>query len=214
MGGAKEGTIKAHKELIHPKAIARQAAQRARNKLSLEWIAEASARAQQRLLELPEFKAARVVGLYRARPREVATDLMLAACRAAGKTVLLPAWQKERDAYGLARWDEGAPLKSGMYGIEEPAQAEWVPGARVDFIVVTALAFDAYGFRLGHGGGHFDRLLADVSGTKTCLAFECQKMTAVPTETHDVPVDAIATEKALYRAPGRLRYADPELLKK
>lgn len=200
--------------MINPKAVARQAAQRARNKLSLEWIAAASGRAQQELLDLPEFQAAEVVGLYRARLREVATDALLAACRAAGKTVVLPAWMKERDVYGLARWDEGAPLRAGMYNIEEPVEKVWVSGGEVDFIVVTALGFDRHGFRLGHGGGHFDRLLSGVRGVKACLAFECQKMTAVPVESHDVPVDVIATEKALYRAPGRLAYADPHELKK
>ncbi len=199
--------------MINPKAVARQAAQRARNKLALAWIAEASARAQQRLLDLPEFAASRVVALYRARPREVSTDALLAACRAAGKTVLLPAWNKERDAYGLARWDADAPLRAGLYGIEEPVERIWVPGADVDFIVVTALAFDVYGFRLGHGGGHFDRLLVEVRGFKACLAFECQKLTAVPTEPHDVPVHAVATERTLYRAPQGLEDADPHLLK-
>ncbi|MCS6771777.1 MAG: 5-formyltetrahydrofolate cyclo-ligase [Kiritimatiellae bacterium] len=199
---------------MNPKAVARQAAQRIRNKLSFEWIAEASIRAQQRLLDLPEFQRAKTVALYRPRPREVATDLLLAACRKEAKTVLLPAWDKERGEYRLARWNEGAPLQSGLYGIEEPVERIWVPGSETDFIVVTALAFDIYGFRLGHGGGHFDRLLADVRGTKACLAFECQKLTAVPVEPHDVQLDVIATEKALYRAPARLVYADPEALRK
>lgn len=199
--------------MIDAKAVARQAAQRVRNKLSFEWIAQASERAQQRILELPEFQRARVVALYRALPREVATDALVAACRAGAKTVLLPAWNKERGAYGLARWDEGMPLRAGMYGIEEPVDRVWVPASEVDFIAVTCLAFDEYGFRLGHGGGHFDRLLAEVRGTKACLAFECQKLTAVPVESHDIQVDVIATEKALYRAPARLTYADPTALK-
>ncbi len=214
MGGVEEGTIKTQKELIEPKTIARQFAQRVRNKLASEWIAGASARAQERVLVLPEFQSARSVALYRARPREVATDRILAACRAAGKEVLLPAWDRERNAYGLARWPEGAPLRAGHYGIEEPIEAAWAPGEQVDFILVTALSFDPYGFRLGHGGGHFDRLLAETAGFKLCMAFECQKVTAVPTEPHDVPVDAISTEKALYRAPARLAYADPHALKK
>lgn len=200
--------------MINPKAIARQFAQRVRNKLAFEWMAGASVRAQERVLALPEFQAARTVALYRARPREVATDRLLAMCRAAKKDVLLPAWAKDRDAYGLARWQEGAPLRNGHYGIEEPLELQWVPGAAVDFIVVTALSFDLYGFRLGHGGGHFDRLLAESSGFKLCLAFECQKVTAVPTESHDVPVDAVITEKAVYRAPARLVYADPDELRK
>ncbi len=166
------------------------------------------------MIALPEFQAARVVAVYRARPREVGTDRVVAACRAAGKTVLLPAWIKAEAVYGLARWDDGAPLRTGLYGIEEPANPQWVSGDEVDFIAVTALAFDRYGFRLGHGGGHFDRLLAGVRGTKACLAFECQKLVATPTESHDVPVDVVVTEKAVYRAPARLAFADPHELKK
>ena len=200
--------------MIDPKSIARQFAQRVRNKLAFEWMAEASVRAQERVLAMPEFQSAQTVALYRARPREVATDLLIAACRAAKKDVLLPAWAKDRDAYGFVRWPEESPLRPGHYGIEEPVELRWVPGAQVDFAVVTALSFDPYGFRLGHGGGHFDRLLADTAGFKLCLAFECQKVTAVPTDSHDVPVDAVVTEKALYRAPARLLYADPHELKK
>lgn len=214
MGRVEEADIGTHtKELIDPKAIARQAAQRVRNKLAFSWMAEASRIAQRRLMELPEFQQAHTVALYRPLPREVATDDLLAACRSAGKRVLLPAWHSGHGAYALARWDEGAPLKAGRYGIEEPAELTWVSPAEVDFIVVTALAFDIYGFRLGHGGGHFDRLLAAVRGTKACLAFECQKLAAVPVEAHDEPVHYIATEKALYRAPPNLKYADPQALR-
>lgn len=192
--------------------MARQVAQRVRNKLSLAWIHEAGARIQQEVLQLEEFREARTVGLYLARPREVGTDLLIEAGRAAGQRICLPAYQKEPGCYGMARWDAGSPLRTGLFGIAEPQAPVWVPMSEIDLMIVTALAFDECGWRLGHGGGYFDRLLAGHAGRKLCLAFECQRLTAVPCEEHDVPVELIVTEQRMYRAPGRLAYADPHAL--
>jgi 5-formyltetrahydrofolate cyclo-ligase len=193
--------------------VARQAAQRIRNKLSLEWIREAGEQIQRTVLELPEVRAARAIGLYLALPREVATDRILEAARQRGQAIALPAWQKSEGVYGMARWEAGSALSQGHYGIQEPAEPGWLAMAEIDVMIVTCLAFDRNGWRLGHGGGHFDRLLAAHPGLKLCLAFECQKLVATPCEEHDVPVDVIVTERATYRAPGGLTYADPEAWK-
>lgn len=193
--------------------MARQAAQRLRNKMSLEWIREAGLRVQQTVLELPEVQTARSIGLYLAMPREVATDRLIETARRRGQWLALPAWRKDSGIYGMARWDEGAPLAEGHYGIREPADPQWVSMADLDVMIVTCLAFDANGWRLGHGGGHFDRLLAAHPGAKICLAFEGQKLVATPCEEHDVPVHLVVTERAVYRAPARLAYADPEAWK-
>ncbi len=193
--------------------MARQAAQRARNKLSLEWIREAGDQIQHAVLELPEIKAARTLGVYLALPREVATDRIIETARQRGQALALPTWQKREGIYGMARWEAGTTLTQGHYGIQEPAQPEWLDMAEIDVMIVTCLAFDLNGWRLGHGGGHFDRLLAAHPGCKLCLAFECQKMLAAPCEEHDVPVNLVVTERAVYRAPGGLTYADPEAWK-
>ena len=162
------------------------------------------------MLSLEAFRRARSVGLYLACPREVATDAIIAACRSQGKTVCVPAMRKDEQRYAMSRWDEGVPLRNGAYGIREPAEPAWVPTSSLDIVLVTALAFDESGWRLGHGGGHFDRLLADHPGVRICLAFECQKLTAVPCEAHDVPVHVVVTERAVYHAPPHLSYADPD----
>lgn len=194
--------------------VARQAAQRLRNKMSLEWTREAGLRIQQTVLDLPEMKAARGVGLYLATPREVATDLIVESVRSRGQLLALPAWRKDSGSYGMARWDKDAPLAQGHYGIPEPVDPAWVSMAELDVMIVTCLAFDPNGWRLGHGGGHFDRLLAAHSGAKICLAFEGQKLVAVPCEEHDIPVHLVVTERAIYRAPAGLTYADPEAWKR
>ncbi len=193
--------------------MARQVAQRARNKLSLEWIRETGNQIQQTVLSLPEVQTARTIGLYLALPREVATDRIIETARQRDQRLALPAWRKEDGFYGLASWEAGATLSQGHYGIQEPAQPVWIPATKIDVMIVTCLGFDTLGWRLGHGGGHFDRLLAGHPGTKICLAFECQKMTATPCEEHDVPVNLVVTERAIYSAPDRLIFADPEAWK-
>jgi 5-formyltetrahydrofolate cyclo-ligase len=198
---------------IDAKAVARQAAQRIRNKLAPTWIAEASRAIQRTVLELPEVKAARRLGLYLALPREVETQLIADTARARGQELALPAWRKAEEAYGMARWPAGAFLQAAHYGIQEPVPPEWIATDELDVMIVTCLAFDAQGWRLGHGGGYFDRLLAGHRGCKICLAFECQKLVAVPCDDHDVPVNLIVTERAVYRAPSRVTYADPEAWK-
>ena len=99
--------------------MARQAAQRARNKLSLEWIREAGDQIQHAVLELPEIKAARTLGVYLALPREVATDRIIETARQRGQALALPAWQKREGIYGMARWEAGTALTQGHYGIQE-----------------------------------------------------------------------------------------------
>lgn len=192
---------------------ARQAAQRIRNKLSPAWIATASAMIEDAVLALPEFQQARTIGLYLARPKEVATDRLRDAAWSSGRRLCLPAYQKALQAYGMCRWEPGSALHPGHYGIAEPADPVWVPVTDIDLMIVTALAFDASGWRLGHGGGYFDRLLAGHRGPKICLAFACQELTAVPSEPHDVPVNIVVTERGVLRAPARLAYADPEAWK-
>lgn len=193
--------------------MARQAAQRIRNKLSLAWIQEAGEQIQQTVLDLPEVQSARSVGLYLALPREVATERLIEGARQRGQTIALPAWRKQEGVYGMARWDAGAPLGQGHYGIQEPVNPDWMAMSELDVMIVTCLAFDPNGWRLGHGGGHFDRLLAAHPGVKLALAFECQRLVATPCEEHDVPVNLVVTERAVYRAPGGLAYADPEAWK-
>lgn len=198
MGGIEGRAINETSEIAKQKAAARASARRALSALSAETRVAASEVIQRRILELDAFRRARVVALYRALPREVTLSRLLAVCRAEGKVIVLPTWNAARKAYGLARWDAGMPLAVGAFGIEEPMEKIWTPCSAVDFITVTCLAFDARRYRLGHGGGHFDRLLAEMRGTTACLAFSCQKVASVPIEPHDIRLDLIATESALY----------------
>lgn len=168
-------------------------------KLDADWILKASRTAQERILALDEFKRAAVVGCYLALPGEVQTAAILSACRKAGKKVAVPAFRPKRRDYAMCWYKPGETTVVGPWGIAEPRDREFMSASEIDLMVVPCLAFDEYGRRLGHGGGHFDRLLAGTSCTIACLAFEVQKLAAVPAGDLDVDVDIVATERALYR---------------
>jgi 5-formyltetrahydrofolate cyclo-ligase len=93
----------------------------------------------------------------------------------------------------------GDELIEGPMKIMQPlsAAAEVLP----DILLVPLLAFDRRGYRLGYGGGYYDRALAFLRAQKKVmaigLAFAGQKVDHVPTEPHDAPLDAILTEEGL-----------------
>ncbi len=72
----------------------------------------------------------------------------------------------------------------------------------LDLIIAPGLAFDRRGGRLGYGKGYYDKLLRQVRGdaTKLAVGFECQLFAEVPVLPHDVRMDIIVTEKAVYRS--------------
>ncbi|MBO9607873.1 MAG: 5-formyltetrahydrofolate cyclo-ligase [Paenibacillaceae bacterium] len=128
----------------------------------------------------------------------------LAWCWRRGVQVALPAAapQSHRLELRLVRgWGDVAP---GAYGIAEPLPAcEPLPDAALACIIVPGVAFDRHGGRLGYGGGYYDRLLerlaaANVSPYLLAAAYELQLVEEVPTEPHDRPMHAIATEDGIY----------------
>ncbi|MGI1662708.1 5-formyltetrahydrofolate cyclo-ligase [Palleronia sp. KMU-117] len=98
------------------------------------------------------------------------------------------------------RWTPGAVLEEGVFGVMVPKDAaEVVPSV----LIVPMLAFDARGYRLGYGGGFYDRTLAALREAGDVfalgLAFAAQEVDALPVEATDQPLDAIVTEAGLRR---------------
>ncbi len=93
-----------------------------------------------------------------------------------------------------------ANLEPGILGIPEPRElcAE-VEVAEVDWALIPGLAFDCRCYRLGRGGGLYDRLLPGMRPDATCwaLGFDCQIAPELPIEPHDVPIDGIVTPRRI-----------------
>jgi 5-formyltetrahydrofolate cyclo-ligase len=162
-----------------------------------------------RVAALPEHVASETVAWYVHFRSEVRTRGFLAAALAAGKRIVVPYCLGDQlRLFLLESIDELAP---GTWGIWEPKAelrslaAKRVDAGALDFVIVPGVAFDCQGGRLGHGKGYYDKLLAQVrpDARLVGLAFDCQLFPEVPTQSHDVWMDAVVTESAIYRGRGR-----------
>ena len=93
-------------------------------------------------------------------------------------------------------------LTAGAYGIPEPkADTELVPAEEIDIVILPCVGCDRQCRRIGHGAGYYDKYLTTVS--KDCftiaLCYDEALADDLPAEEHDVPVDAVVTEKTVYR---------------
>ncbi len=99
-------------------------------------------------------------------------------------------------------WKPDDPLTAGEYGIMEPlaGQAPVIP----TLVIVPLLAFDAEGWRLGYGGGYYDRTIETLKKSSSMpirlvgVAFEAQQVDKIPCDVHDQQLDAVVTEEKIY----------------
>jgi 5-formyltetrahydrofolate cyclo-ligase len=131
-------------------------------------------------------------------PYESEIDLTGLFERLAGEgwTTCLPVVIAKGQPLEFRPWRPGGGLEEGVWGIPvPPASAGTV---KPDVLLVPLLAFDAHGYRLGYGGGFYDRTLKALRREKeVCavgVAFAAQEVDAVPHEAHDEPLDWILTE--------------------
>lgn len=89
-------------------------------------------------------------------------------------------------------------LELGSFHIEEPVGNDLVDPEILELIVTPGVAFDANGNRLGRGKGYYDRLLSATKATKIGVAYHFQMVDSLPAEPHDIPVDIVITDKAMY----------------
>ncbi len=162
-----------------------------------------------RVLALPEYHAARTVMFYVDVRSEVRTRQALPESLASGKKIVIPyCVDGELELFHLESMDE---LELGMYRILEPkAELRTVAAKKVDvtdldLIIVPGVAFDRRGGRTGHGKGYYDKLLEHCRAETplVALAFECQMFPEIPMDEHDIFMDKVVTEAAVYDGRGR-----------
>lgn len=170
----------------------------------------------ERLFSLPEFESARAVQFYIDVRSEVRTRTFIARAMERGKKVVVPYCVDDHlELFPLDGVDE---LVTGAFKILEPRpELRGLPDKRfdvsgVDLILVPGVVFDRRGGRMGHGWGFYDRLLERALPRThlVALAFECQLVNEVPMQPHDIFVDKVVTERAVYEGErGSRRKAAP-----
>jgi 5-formyltetrahydrofolate cyclo-ligase len=158
----------------------------------------------ERLTALPEYARTRTLMLYLDVRSEVRTRWFVPTAWGDGKRVVVPYCENGQiELFQLQSFDDLLPATMGV--LEPKPELRRRPDRRVDpdepdLVVTPGLAFDRTGGRLGYGKGYYDRFLHQIRGDamKLAVCFECQLFPEIPVLPHDIRVDLVVTENAVY----------------
>lgn len=158
-----------------------------------------------RVLGLEAYKKAEVLFCFVGTAEEIDTSMILEQAWSEGKRVAVPKCRAKgvMDAYEVSSFAE---LSAGSYGILEPREgAKMISPEEIDFAILPCLACDRKGYRLGHGGGYYDRYL---EGTEFETAVVCRErllLEQTPVGQFDRRADWVITERESIRILGCAR---------
>ena len=142
------------------------------------------------------------VALYVSRGSEVSTLPLRALAHGRGCRVYLPRIT-DFDTRRMAMIrDSGDSMRLNRYRIAEPSGSAVTRASALDLVLLPLVGFDDAGNRLGNGAGFYDRYLAVRQGMQGSpvlvgVGFECQRIEQLQAAAHDVPLDAVITERGV-----------------
>ncbi len=149
---------------------------------------------RRKIESLNHFKEAHNILLYYSLPDEVCTHPWL------------DDWDKTKKLFlpvVVGDYLEVKPYKKtgmqqGAYNIIEPQGPSISNLSLIDLVIVPGVVFDHIGNRIGRGKGYYDRLLPQLSAPLIGVAYDCQIIEHIPTESHDIAMDMIITPNKIY----------------
>lgn len=144
----------------------------------------------------PLFAPAHTIGLYHAIGSEAPTLNLIRFVVDARRTAALPWFADPASPMTFRAWQPGEPLELGPFDMSQPSAtaADVLP----DLLFAPLLAFDSRLRRLGQGGGHYDRWLAEHPGVPAIgLGWSVQEVEELSPEPHDAPLSAVLTERSV-----------------
>ena len=142
-----------------------------------------------RLLHHPFYQEAKVIATYLSFPHEFQTQGLIDQALKDGKKVLIPkTYPKGRMEFVV--YDPQQLVKTSFGLLEPQGDLEVVDTSRIDLIHVPGLAFTTEGYRIGYGGGYYDRYLEHFAGQSLSTIYPCQ-VQEFNSENHDIPVQEV-----------------------
>lgn len=152
----------------------------------------------------PFFRGADALLLYRAFGSEA--DLSAAADKAHALGIICAYPRTDRETHTIRFFDvcDSAELLRGAYGIEEPpaCAAERIPTRRT-LLIAPALAAGRDGYRLGYGGGYYDRYLSSFPGISFCAVYDGFVFPQLPHGEYDMKTGFLVSQSGIYEAAAR-----------
>lgn len=156
------------------------------------------------LLQSTPYREARLLLAYHSLPQEIDTDCIIRSAWEQGKTVAVPLCDPQTHGMVFYRITSPDDLYPGAYGIAEPDPQRCLPVIpdKKSLCLVPAFTFDERGFRLGYGGGYYDRFLAEFSGMSMGLCRQTWFQPRLPAGAFDRNVHMIVMENRIF-VPGK-----------
>lgn len=153
----------------------------------------------ERLIGLSEFKNAETVLCYVSRDDEISTEKIIEYSFKNNKRVGVPFCTDEKGIMTFYSINSFNDLQNGRFGIKEPivSSCKKIDSYDNTVVIVPALCVSRNGFRLGYGGGYYDRFLADKSVTSIGLCYNDLIIDNIDINDYDIPLDIIITENEL-----------------
>jgi 5-formyltetrahydrofolate cyclo-ligase len=159
-----------------------------------------SAALRDRLQTLPEWHQARIVFAYVSHRLE--PDILPLAKTEVGQRKVWALPRCQGDDLVWHRWEPGDPLMPGSYGVQEPRHdAPIIAPSAADLLLLPCVGGDRLGYRLGYGGGYYDRLFADLQPKAYTigLCFDFAMLDTLPIDPWDRRLDGFCTETQLLK---------------
>ena len=170
-----------------------------RNALSASEVLKRSLVIQHRVMDLSQYKSAKIIGAYFPIGSEVRTEYLIESALNSQKVVLLPKVASDRIALSRVFEEDirDNKLVEGRFKILEPPRSWYNAQKNIDLLIVPGIAFDKYGNRIGYGKGYYDRFIKQNDFRLSIgLAFQFQVLDdALPRCDFDQRLHAIATER-------------------
>lgn len=151
--------------------------------------------------QLPEFQTAKTISSFVSFGNEISMSRLNSYILSLNKTLALPYIEPKTKTMLFYEVDILSELVQNTFGILEPNPSihRLVDYKTIDCVLTPGVAFDAHGYRLGYGGGFYDRFFSQIEKTipKIGIAYELQKVEALPVESYDYPIHKLITEKGI-----------------
>lgn len=171
------------------------------HKLTKEERNELETQLHAHLFTCAAWKKARTIGMTASKFPEWNTYPLLKCAWEENKTVCLPKTYANKKELIFFAINEKSTFVKGYGDILEPDERveRRVDKSEIDLIIVPGVVFDRRGFRIGFGGGYYDRFLQDFPNLTLSLCSEKQLVNEIPNESYDIPVQWIITEKGCFQ---------------
>ena len=151
------------------------------------------------LFQTSEWRKAKTVAITLSQNIELDTSAIIDKAWSDGKVVVIPRAKKNREMDFVAYTKE-TPIERSSFGLKEPARdLIAISKSEIDLIIVPGLAYCESGFRIGFGGGYYDRFLVNYKGDTLSLILDEQQINSFRIDPFDVPIKLLITPKKIIR---------------